>query len=311
MNQPQIYPYELSAVVEARIGSFTVLSDHRQGSSRTGVWKIQAAQDQTCYYLKTHSRIQRWHPEVYAYNHWVNALKPYVPELIAAFEGVGWQAILISALDGVTMREANLKPAERYTAYNKAGQLIRQLHDSQTGDWFGRPDKDGNPIELYHHADPVVYIRSTLEDMAGKCMELNLLQPAELELLEWALQNAGVFEGSKPVPISWDSTPGNWLVDSNGILTGLIDFENMLWGVDIDHFSVLLEKYFIKDERAKVAFFEGYGDEILTQKQIHIRICCIKLALGDLYWGTQNNMPKVIANGRKLLASLLKANDDK
>lgn len=304
MNQAQIYPYEWSSVVEAHIGSFIVLSDQRQGSSRTGVWKIQASQDQACYYLKTFSRKQRWHPEVYAYNHWVNGLQPYVPELIAAFEGEGWQAILISAIEGITMREVSLEPDKRYAVYQKAGQLTKWMHEAKKGEWFGRPDREGNPIELYHHTDPVIYIRDTLLDFHGKCMEAQLLQPSEIELLQWALQHVDVFEGSKPVPISWDSTPGNWLVDADGEFAGMIDFENMLWGVDVDNFSVLFEKYFINDEPAMKAFFDGYGTDILEHKAIHIRICCVKLALGDIYWGTQNNLPGVIAHGRRLLASL-------
>lgn len=304
MIQPQIYPYELSAAVEEQIGTFMVLSDHRQGSSRTGVWKIQADRDQTCYYLKTFSRKQRWHPEVYAYNHWVNGLQPYVPKLITAYEGEGWQAILISAIDGVTLREVSLEPAVRYAAYQKAGQLTRHIHEAQNGEWFGRPDKDGKPIELFYHTDPVVYIRDTLLDFSDKCREVRLLQPSEIDLLEWALQHVEVFEGSKPVAISWDSTPGNWLVDADGNFAGMIDFENMLWGVDVDNFSVLFERYFISDKEAMKAFFDGYGTDILEQKAVHIRICCIKLALGDIYWGTQNNLPGVIAHGRKLLASL-------
>ncbi|MNJ04706.1 hypothetical protein D3C73_1655870 [compost metagenome] len=51
------------------------------------------------------------------------------------------------------------------------------------------------------------------------------------------------------------------------------------------------------------SFFAGYGGGILEQKHTQIRISCIKLALGDIYWGTYNNIPGFAANGRKLLQS--------
>ncbi|UQZ35966.1 hypothetical protein C2I18_21985 [Paenibacillus sp. PK3_47] len=83
----------------------------------------------------------------------------------------------------------------------------------------------------------------------------------------------------------------------------MIDFENMLWGVDVDHFSILFERYFINDKSALNAFFTGYGADILVEKNIQIKICCIKLALGDILWGSEYNIPRVTAYGRDLLKS--------
>ncbi|AIQ51924.1 phosphotransferase [Paenibacillus sp. FSL R7-0331] len=301
-----LHPFELHSGVESTLGAFEVISDLRPGSARTGVWKLRAAEGQKMYYLKTFSRKERWHPEVYAYKQWVNGLQPYVPELIAVYEGVGWQAILITAIEGTIMREAGLQPQALHAAYYKAGQLTRLIHESQSGEWFGRPDQNGQPIELFHHTDPVIYIRQSLSDLGTKCKEAALLQTAEAEGLIWALENADVFAGARPVPVSWDSTPGNWLVGAEGEFAGMIDFENMLWGVDVDSFAALFEKYFINDEVSMKAFFAGYGAEILQEKQIQLRISCIKLALGDIYWGTRQNVPGVAAKGRRLLEAQLK-----
>lgn len=301
MQQLAVYPEELYSRVESTLGKFEVISDLRPGSARTGVWRLRAAEEQQYYYLKTFSRKERWHPEVYAYKRWVNGLQPYVLELTAVYEGEGWQAILITAIEGTIMREAGLQPPALHAAYHKAGQLTRLIHESQSGEWFGRPDQDGHPIELFHHTDPVIYIRKSLNDLGTKCQDANLLQPAEEEGLKWALEQADVFAGAKPVPVSWDSTPGNWLVRADGEFAGMIDFENMLWGVDVDSFAALFEKYFIKDAASMEAFFSGYGAEILQEKQIQINISCIKLALGDIYWGTRQGMPGVAEKGRQLL----------
>ncbi len=301
MEQLELYPIELYGLVRSVIGPFQLINNYRPNSTRTGVWKISSNIDNKFYYLKTYTRKQRWHPEVYAYNNWVYHLKPYVPELIKVFEGDGWQAILITSIAGTIMRETELDFEAVDAAYFKAGELTRSIHNSRAGEWFGRPDKDGNPIELFHHRDPVNYVNKSISDIASKCIQEGLLESSEVELLDWALQNVDAFEYTKPVPISWDSTPGNWLVDEVGIFTGMIDFENMLWGIDVDNFSILFERYFTGNESAMKAFFKGYGLEVIKEKNIQIKICCIKMALGDIYWGTQYNSPRVIEYGRNLM----------
>ncbi|MOA64070.1 hypothetical protein D3C78_1900030 [compost metagenome] len=50
-----------------------------------------------------------------------------------------------------------------------------------------------------------------------------------------------------------------------------------------------------------LAFFQGYGMEALEAKRQHIHICCIKMGLGDIYWGTQNRSARIVDYGRQLL----------
>ncbi|UQZ35965.1 hypothetical protein C2I18_21980 [Paenibacillus sp. PK3_47] len=195
-----IEPEDLYAFVKEEIGQFRVLSDLRPGSSRTGVWKLQSGINQQFYYLKTYSRKQRWQPEVYAYNHWVHILQPYVPRLIGISEGESWQGILMTEIGGTIMRETSLTHAASYIAYSKAGELTRLLHDTYTGDWFGRPDLNGNPVEVYRHTDPVTYIRSTLSEIIFKCREKQLLLPNELEQAEWALRILVFLKAAGPYP---------------------------------------------------------------------------------------------------------------
>lgn len=304
MEPLEINPSELSARLESAIGAFTIVGNYRHGSTRTGVWKVRAMQDGQEYFLKTYSRIQRWHTEVYAYRNWVPILQPYAPKLVETFRGEGWQAILVTPVEGSIMREAGLNPEDLHAAYMKAGQLTRRLHEGAAGDWFGRPDADGNPIELYSHRDPVVYVLHSLEEISGACMDADLLDPHEIGLSRWSIEHAGVFRGSRPVPVSWDSTPGNWLVDDRGHFSGMIDFENMLWGIDADQFSILIERYFDGNEPAQRAFFEGYGLDAFQQKKELVRICCIKLGLADILYGSQHNAPKLSEYGKKLLKRL-------
>lgn len=305
MQQMETLPGQWHQKVEAIIGPFAVIHPYRPANARTGVWKLRSKADGQFCFFKTYSRKSRWHPEVFAYRHWIDVLKPYVPELLAVFEEEEGPGILISAMDGTIMRELSLEPEAELKAYRQAGQLTRLLHNSRTGEWFGRPDQDGNPIELFHHHDPVAYITRSLTDISGLCADAGVLEPKRRELLEWALDHSYAFEGEKPVPISWDSTPGNWLVDPDGGFAGMIDFENMLWGFAADHFPILFERYFCNNDSAKQAFFDGYGPEVLASKAVQIRICCIKLALGDLYWGKVHSSPRVMEFGANMLREML------
>lgn len=283
------------------IGPFHILANYRPNSSRTGVWKISSIRNKSCYYLKIFSRKERWSSEVYAYTNWLPPLKSYVPKLIDVFEQEGLYAILITSIDGVIMREADLDINSTTKVYHQAGELIKILHDSQSGIWFGCPDLNGNPIDLSPSKNPINYVYDSIQEMSNHCKEQNLLKPMEIELVQWAFQNIRVFEHVKLVPISWDSTPGNWLVDESGTLTGMIDFENMLWGIDVDHFSILFERYFVDNKVAMNAFFNGYGLEVLTEKKDQIQICCIKMAVADICYGTQNNAQVIVNYGRNLL----------
>ena len=82
------------------------------------------------------------------------------------------------------MRETELDFDAVDAAYFKAGELTRSIHNSRTGEWF----------ELFHHRDPVNYVNNSISDIASKCIQEELLESSEIELLEWALQNVNAFE---------------------------------------------------------------------------------------------------------------------
>ncbi|WP_069651031.1 aminoglycoside phosphotransferase family protein [Caloranaerobacter ferrireducens] len=296
-----IQPNELHKRIIKNIGEYEILINHREGSKRTGVWKIRSLLNQRCYYVKTHSRKSRWHPEVFAYRNWISEILPYAPELIESFEGDDWQGILITSLDGVTMREANLSRKQEEEAYYKAGELTKLLHTKFKGTYFGRPDCNGNPIEIFHHTDPVYYIKKSLIDLYEKGKKLNCFNSKESFLAEWAIENVDIFKSTHPVPISWDSTPNNWLINKHGEFIGMIDFENMLWGIPADNFTILFERYFPQSPKGKEAFFRGYGLNDIKDMKLQIKITCIKMGLADLVWGLENKDDRVIKLGKQML----------
>lgn len=301
-----ITPVELHLKIVELLGEYDMIRNYREGSSRTGVWKIKSKSDSKTYFVKSYMRKTRWHPEVFAYKHWIPSVLPYAPELIDVLEGENFQAIIITSLGGITLREAtHLSEIQIERAYYKAGELTRVLHSKFEGTYFGRPDCNGNPIEIFHHHDPVYYMHHSILEAFNRGKELGCLNNKETKLAEWAIENADLFQNSVPLAVSWDSSPNNWVVsEENGEFLGMIDFENMMWGFDVDNFTMMFERYFPNFPKGKDAFFEGYGTDVLKNKALHIKLACIKAGLSGIVWGISFKDERTVLLARKMLASI-------
>jgi len=59
------------------------------------------------------------------------------------------------------------------------------------------------------------------------------------------------------------------MVDDNGKFTCFIDSENTLWGLALDSFGVIIERYTFDGTILREAFFEGYSllnDAVIKEK---------------------------------------------
>ena len=108
-----------------------------------------------------------------------------------------------------------------------------------------------------------------------------------------------------PVPTNWGYSPNNWMVDENGVFTGIIDFENMLWRLPYDSFGVITERYTFDKPLLEEALFDGYGlpkDEVTG---IKMKILSAKLCFADIYSGYISNNPRFLNCGRRMLLRLM------
>jgi len=291
-------------VVES-IGPYKVLKNHRAGSNRTGVWEIRRKSDNKNYFVKSYYRKSRWHPEVFAYRNWIPSIYPFAPNLICTIDEGETYAIIISSLGGMTVREAeHLNELQLQKIYFLVGELTSTMHKTFLGRYFGRPDNEGNPIEIYCHNDPVVYFQESIHNSIHKGAEMGIYTEHEIKLSEWALRNAGMFKGTKPRAVSWDSSPNNWIVNDKGEFVGLIDFENMLWGFEEDNFFILYERYFPNYPKVEIAYFKGYGENVPTDRADHIKAICIKAAISSILWGETVKDERSIRLAHGLLSTI-------
>jgi Ser/Thr protein kinase RdoA (MazF antagonist) len=76
--------------------------------------------------VKLHRGLDRHRQETHAYRHWTPALRGRTPRLLASTEDP--PAIVITALPGRTLAEADLPRQHEVEAHRQAGELLWQLH---------------------------------------------------------------------------------------------------------------------------------------------------------------------------------------
>lgn len=290
--------------INSIVGEFKIIKDHRKGSNRTGVLEIRV--DDKKMFVKLHNRLSRWSPEVYAYRNWTHKLKEYAPELIHYFCHNDIYGIIITPIEGRTVNEYQINDENMLKIiYFKAGELLKTLHTNFQGTYFGIPDIDGLPLDRNIITDPVDYINISLENMFKSGYDKGVLYDNDKRLVQWCLNNSYVFKDSKPVPTNWDFSQNNWMVDTQGNFKGIIDFENMLWGIDLDSFGIVIERYTQNKPSLRKSIFEGYGLEDSIERQMQLRIISIKRAIADITYGSNTRDDRLISLGRSLINSLV------
>jgi fructosamine-3-kinase len=296
-------PDEAKSWLESQIGNYEILCAHRIGSSRTGVWHVQSGKGK--YFFKINRRRNRWGAEVFAYKHWTSAIEPYVPTLVAVFDDGNNPGILLSEIIGIPLSETVFTEFALRNAYYKAGMLLRRLHESMSGDWFGCVDDkglpidwSGNPLSLEMRHDLPGQKLDVLTKILKSGNSLDCFDQSERQILQWAIESVECYASEKPVPTSEDYTPGNWLVDNNGELVAIIDFENMLWGDRMLPFARLLNDYFPHYPGCEKAFYDGYGSCPPDEQPVQAKIACAIYAGHYVTLGNKEDNQGYIKRGR-------------
>lgn len=297
-------PEEARAWLKTQLDDYQVLEAYRNESQRTGVWRVHSHGGN--YFFKINRKRNRWGTEVFAYRNWTSVIEPYAPKLQAVFDAGNNPGFLISEVNGIPLSETKLCGNEVDKAYYKAGVLLRRLHDSMNGNWFGYVsdrglpfDGSGNPLAPERMHNLPGQKLDVLLDVVKSGESLGCFNQPEGQVLQWAVESVGCYTGEKPIPTSEDFTPGNWLVDERGTLAAVIDFENMLWGDRIFPFTRLINDYFPDYPSGERAFYDGYGGCPPQEQPDQIRIACAIYAAHYVTLGNKINNKEYIRRGRE------------
>jgi len=290
--------------VTSAIGPFEVLGDHRKDSVRTGVIEVLSS-DGDRYFVKIHSRLSRWNPEVYAYNNWVEPLGQHAPTLVASFNDNDVFGIIITPLQGRTVNEVRITDNDVLARiYYEAGGLLKSMQASHRGVYFGIPKADGSPYDGNPKTDPVAYLSDSIESWAKRAYDYELVDASYGPLIQWSLENCGMFKDDCPVPTNWDFSQNNWMVDGDGAFTGFIDFENMLWGLPLDSFAVIQERYTFDKPHLEASFYEGYGLERDETTRLKQKVLSVNSSLASIVYGHTGSNPHFHECGMRMLRAI-------
>ena len=295
-------------IISTIVGSFDIIDDHRADNERTGVISINVNNQK--FFVKIHKNLWHWHPEVFAYKSWTKFVEPFAPIMRSSFNNGETFGIITTPIKGRTVNETNITEKSRLIEiYYNAGKHLRKMQNGANNSFFGIPKVDGTPLEHPYLktgiTDPVEYITLEIESIFKLGYDKNIFTNKHMPLVNYSLKSCEIFGSDKPVFTNKDFSQNNWMVDENGIFTGFIDFEKTHWGLSLDSFGVVIERYAFDKPDLRQALFDGYGLPDDETTKLKIQILNVKMALTDIYNGLNNNHPHFVDCGQRMLNQLI------
>jgi aminoglycoside phosphotransferase len=255
-------------------------------------------------YVKTHRVRSQWESEVHAYEQWAPAFGDLAPHLLAvrAEEPL---ALVITELPGTVLEEIQhpLTHAQSRVTWRAAGQVLAALHNLGTGEYFGACRRDGacagTPV-----GDARQFVSAVIEEQVQRGLKGGFLSDEEFAIVRAACVLLPAFEDEPPVPCHGDYCPANWLVDHQGALTGVIDFERAGWDVRVADFTRYPNWDWIERPDLAEAFFEGYGRTFTPREEQQRLLAHMQYSLSAVVWGMENSYFGFAADGRQALKHL-------
>ena len=299
-----IFDKKTKAVISSIIGDFEILNDHRKDSARTGVAEVLTG-DGRRLFVKIHSRLSRFNPEVYAYKNWIKSIESYAPALVADFFDSDIFGIITTPVEGKSVNEAQITDDDvLLRIYYEAGQLFRKMQSNTRGTFFGIPKANGTPFDENAKTNPVEYIYDSIEKLAKIMFDNEILDYSYMPLIESCLANCDIFKDDYPTPSNWDLSQNNWMVDDNGIFTGFIDFENMLWSLPLGSFAVIQERYTFDKPHLLDSFYCGYGLERNELTALKQKILSVNSSMASVDYGDKAKEQYFFDCGMRMLKSM-------
>ncbi|HZN73772.1 MAG TPA: aminoglycoside phosphotransferase family protein [Micromonosporaceae bacterium] len=217
-----------------------------QGHNGTVVLRAATATGEVI--VKLHRGLDRHHQEIHAYRHWTTALRGRTPRLRASTENP--PAIVITALPGRTLAEADLPPQREVEAHRQAGELLRRLHAATPS--RTQPDMTAWLAERGEHWVTL-----------GRAI-IPADRQAEIRAHLSALRNLGPIQA---VPCHLDYTPRNLLVGPSGEVA-VIDFEHARHDLAARDLVRLATRTWPSRPDLEHAFLVGYGPLSALDRQV-------------------------------------------
>jgi len=267
----------------ATIGPFEFIADHSKvhDGHASATYRLRTTSGYC--YLKIHASRAHWNQEVHAYEQWAGVFGDHTPRLLAVRDEEPL-ALVISEIPGQIAETAHLSPSQERDMWRSAGAALVVLHSLEAGRCFGPCHRDGSctgsPIEAVE-----AFVATKLKNKIERAANDEYLHDGELALLNVASDLVTSFAGERPLPCHRDYCTANWLVNSAGVWSGVIDFEFAHWDVRVADFSRDPTWSWLHRPELIDAFFEGYGRALTPNEEQQCFVARAEYALDAILWG--------------------------
>ncbi len=284
------------------LGSFEVMSDDSRAHPGQRASNVRLRTSSGICYVKTHRDRSHWESEVHAYEQWAPAFGDFAPRLLAVRDEEPL-ALVISELPGKILDEVELSTLQACGVWRCAGHALATLHNASVGEYFGPCRRDGACVGIPID-DAREYVLTDFNNWLEQGRRGGYLNEDELAIVAAASELVPAFEGECPVACHRDYGPANWLVTSDGVWTGVIDFEFSYWDVRAADFARYPNWEWIDRPERIEAFFEGYGCDFSPRDDQQRLVAQALYALGAIVWGMGNAYYGFAGEGRRALQTL-------
>ncbi|HLF91069.1 MAG TPA: phosphotransferase [Anaerolineales bacterium] len=249
-----------------------------------------------------HQTESHWHNEVHAYEKWAGVFGDFAPRLLAVREEAPC-ALIVSELPGQIVEHTPLALVQEQSVWRAAGAALAVLHDFAIGDRFGPCLRDGSCAEAFPQ-NAREYVSQRFKRQIDRAVPGGYISDDELGTLHAAFDLVPAFEGERPVPCHRDYCAANWLVNTDGVWTGVIDFEFAYWDVRVADLSRDPNWCWIGRPDLIEAFCEGYGRSLSPLEEQQLLVAHAEYALGAILWGRDHAFYGFEREGHESLAHL-------
>ncbi len=292
------------------LGPFTLDADHTREHAGQRASALHLLTPAGGCYVKMHRDKTHWENEVHAYERWAPAFGDFAPHLLAVRD-VEPLALVISALPGQVLEQHPLETAQEQAVWYAAGRALAGLHNLDEGESFGPCHRDGSPARRVM-TDAREYLIQELDGWlergAGRgadagASKRGILSAEELAIVRDVRGLINAFAGERPTPCHRDYCAYNWLVNSAGTWTGVIDFEFACWDVWATDFARDADWNWVNRPALPEALIAGYGNgrAFTAREEQQILFARALYALAAVVWGEENEYHIFAGEGRRAL----------
>ncbi|GEM_PF-856541 len=288
---------EIKAWCRKHFGAIRFLEGDRRIHGRSSVQMFKTGSDS--FLLKTFQHRARWEREVHGYEQWSQALEGWTPRLLAVRDQEPF-AVVVTVLPGRPLREPPMGRDGEADVWRQAGACLASLHSCKQGTFFGPCRRDGSP-QQEAVADPVQFVSLRLARAIDKAVAHQYIDGKEQALLRRAMQYTDVFRNSPPAPCHLDFGPDNWLVNTGGQLSGIIDFEFSQWDLWVNDFSRYPSWEWLQRPHLLQALYQGYGRSWSQEDILQCFLLRLQYGLDAVVWGMEAEFYGFVAEGHHAL----------